>query len=295
MRLIPFIRCLLLLSLAWASIAAASDVKVESHLRPGGYFVGDVINESIMIQGPAGAVLAEDSLPRSGEGQWVELRDMKVVSANPEQGHYTLRLTWQIFKAVRETRNIAIPGFSATMHLGKEALSVNVHERQVMVSQLLPIMLDPIAATLQADALPPKISLVVMLRAMSFAIPIFIITSLWLLWRYDMRPFRWLRGGPFTQACRLLTRIRSRKIENAEAFAIAHHALNASAGGAVFAGDIGKLLQSKPALAVMKDEIAEFYRQSNLLFFASDQVTWDVTMVRKFCLKGRAIERGRKP
>jgi mxaA protein len=286
---------LLVLMYAVTGNAADADVQIESRFRANGYFVGDLVHEVLTVRGPAQAYLLPASLPQAGGGQWVELRDARIVSSAPEHGQYQVALTWQIFKAVRETRNIGIPSFSMAMQVGEHAVPVNVHERQVMVSQLLPVMLDPAQTELSADALPPKRPLRGWQQLGAFALSVFLLSSLWLLWRYDLPPFRWGRAGPFAQACRQLGRWRIGSMQARDAYAILHQAINRSAGKAVFRQDILSYLRAHPHHQRVAKELEAFFADSSTVFFARQSPTLTVGQVRRLALRLRAIERGRKP
>lgn len=283
----------------WVGSAhAASDAHVESHYRDAGYFIGDVIDEVVDIAAAPGATLVEETLPRSGDGQWIELREVDVQENAPEHGRFKLHLRWQLFKALRETRTIPLPAFTVNLRHGQTVLPVKIHERQVMVSPLLPVILDTSQTSLHPDSLPPLRDTLPPMRHTLFALVLTLSAALWLLWRYDKPPFRWAAAGPFTSAYRRLRGRHGRKLDLAQRFAVAHHAFNQAAGRTVFASDVPLLLELRPELARLRPEIEAFYARSARVFFAEttlDAGADDAAAIKALLAACRTLERGRKP
>jgi mxaA protein len=281
-----------------ASAHAAKDVQVESHYREAGYFIGDVIDEVVEIRATPGATLVEETLPRSGDGQWIELREVNVQENASQQGRFRLHLRWQLFKALRETRTIPLPAFTVNLRQGSTVLPVKIHERQVMVSPLLPVILDTSQTSLRPDSLPPLRDTARPMRHTLLALALTLTALLWLLWRHDKPPFRWAAAGPFTAAYRRLRGRQGRKLSLTQSFAVAHHAFNQAAGRTVFASDVPVLLKLRPELVRLRPEIEAFYARSARVFFAEASHAGgadDVAAIKSLLAACRALERGRKP
>ncbi|ADQ83949.1 hypothetical protein [Methylovorus sp. MP688] len=287
-----------MLVFSMANAHAAADAHVESHYREAGYFIGDVIDEVVDITATPGATLVEETLPRSGDGQWIELREVDVQENAPQHGRFKLHLRWQLFKALRETRTIPLPAFTVNLRHGQTVLPVKIHERQVMVSPLLPVILDTSQTSLRPDSLPPLRDTAQPMRYTLLALALTLTAALWLLWRHDKPPFRWAPAGPFTSACRRLRGRQGRKLSLAQSFAVAHHAFNQTAGRTVFASDVPVLLKLRPELARLRPEIEAFYARSARVFFAeapNAASADDVAAIKTLLAACRALERGRKP
>lgn len=287
-----------LLAFSAADAQASNDVHVESHYREAGYFIGDVIDEVVEIKATPGATLVEETLPRSGDGQWIELREVNVQENAPAHGRFKLHLRWQLFKALRETRTIPLPAFTVNLRQGAAVLPVKIHERQVMVSPLLPVILDTSQTSLRPDSLPPLRDTSRPMRHTLLALVLTLSAALWLLWRHDKPPFRWAAAGPFTSACRRLRGRQGRKLSLRQSFAVAHHAFNQAAGRTVFASDVPVLLTLRPELARLQPEIEAFYARSARVFFAETSQAADAEdaiAIRTLLARCRALERGRKP
>jgi mxaA protein len=287
-----------LLGLSIATAYAANDVQVQSHYREAGYFIGDVIDEVVDISAMPGAKLVEETLPRSGDGQWIELREVDVQENAPEHGRFKLHLRWQLFKALRETRTIPLPAFTVNLRQGQAVVPVKIHERQVMVSPLLPVILDTSQTSLRPDSLPPLRDTTRPMRHTLLALTLTLLATLWLLWRHDKPPFRWAAAGPFTSACRRLRGRQGRKLSLPQRFAVAHHAFNQAAGRTVFASDVPLLLTLRPELARLQPEIEAFYARSARVFFAEAKLAGDAddaAAIKRLLTACRALERGRQP
>ncbi|GJD79702.1 hypothetical protein GCM10007886_09390 [Methylobacterium gregans] len=267
---------LLALVLLAAGPAAAQLHGVEVRVpRTFGYFLGDLVEATIVIEAEPGFVLQASSLPQPGPvTYWLDLRR---VEARQEGTRHILRLTYQTFYAAIDARSLDVPGFplvlsSGTDH-GATTAPVAVPSWSLGLSPLREVQparrADP-AEYLRPDGLGPRLD-PVPARNAALALGAAALLALVSLARdRAWWPFRPRPARAFADAARRLAALgRGPESEQGyrEGLLALHRGLDAKAGYRLLADDLDAFLARHPAYRPQRDGLARFFAASRLAFF----------------------------
>jgi mxaA protein len=261
-----------MLPLLWSALAsAAPEPRVELFApRDFGYVMGDLIEHTITVAAPDAYALETGFLPNPGildEGLDVRAVHWNAIRENGET-RYRIRIAYQLFKGVRAPEKATVPALPLRFR-GSEPLEAKVPEWEFTVTPLIPPQLADENVTVK-ESLPPEPLAATPHKRRLLAYFSGIVAILGsLAWR---RIGRTNRNRPFARAHRELKK-RLRGPVSGDAYRAAakllHRALDETAGRTLFAEQVGRFCANRPAFTELQEDLADFFRLSQHLFFIS--------------------------
>jgi mxaA protein len=238
--------------------------------RAYGYVVGDLVERRAEITLPAGARIAEASLPRRGRiDTWLELRD---VVLRPQRGGAELQLVYQVVNAPRQIATIELPALTLALDNPAQR-AVDIDAWPITVSAMTPSFVLARAGLdeLQPDIAPQREPLLPRLLRLGLLLMLCAGVAYLLALRRFPQLAWWRRKAPFRSAWLDLRRLARRRDDAAYPAALQrlHAAFDAAAGQALFADRLEPLFAAQPQLRPLSTEVASFYAQSRRTFFAA--------------------------
>ncbi len=243
-----------------------------------GYFVGDVLDDEVVVRVDKGTELVAGSVPQRGSlNAWFELVASSVEEEEADGAKiYRLYLAYQNFYPAIDARQLEVPGFTLSFKAGDRIYPAEVPGWSFNISPLREV-LPPAKASgdqyMQPDALPPFYDLrgdaTIALALLALALVALALLAYHLAWW----PFGARAHRPFTEAARSIRKLlRGTEAGPAyrEAVVILHRAVDATAGHAVFSEDVPAFLAQHPAFARLKDEFTRFFASSQKAFFGEN-------------------------
>lgn len=268
-----YLTCPLVLALASAGPAPAAEPapRAEISARDYGYAMGDIVEHTITVTVPDSSSLEAGFLPQPGAIEdWLELRSIDWDrDRSDDETRYRIRIAYQVFRGVRNPEKAVMPELPIRF-AGSEPLEVKAPAWEFTVIPLIPPELSDEEVVIRAELPPEWIATAPHRRRMALYLAGVVATSGWLAWRRlgwigkRARPFARIRGD----VRRLLRGPASPENFRAAATLI-HRALDETAGGTLFAGQIDRFCESHPAFAELQEELAAFFALSRHLFFTS--------------------------
>lgn len=308
--LTAFLASLLLLVLTAQADEIDQDARVRIRTvepeRNVGYTVGDVLERTVILEVKKPYKLIHTSLPIVGyerryKGQviGIELRHIKVdESAGSDATTYQLHLAYQVFTnnivpkpAILPAEVVKFSGDGKVFEYRIPSWSFRISPLAVYGSVKLETDMSPFRGPLLLNAHGEKLRLKILGG-------IFAVSLLGLL--YVLGANTWLprMGGPFARAYRALRKLPDTEEGLRQAVARVHESFNATAGNAVFGGNVDTFLRQKPAFAPLKADIERFFGLSRQVYFepgaAHETGEHPIAWLRQFCKRCRNCERGLK-
>jgi mxaA protein len=256
---------------ALATSAAHAQAVQTQEPRAYGYVVGDLVERRAEITLPAGARIAEASLPRRGRiDTWLELRD---VVLRPHRGGAELHLVYQVVNAPRQVATVELPALTLALE-GTAQRAIDVEAWPITVSAMTPnyVLARAGLDELQPDIAPQREPLVPRLLRLGLWTTLCAAALYLLALRRFPQLAWWRRRAPFRSALldlRRLARQRDRDAAYPAALQRLHTAFDTAAGQALFAERLEPLFEAQPPLRALADEVHAFYAQSRRTFFAA--------------------------
>ncbi len=271
-----------------AGHAASLESPVEQP-RPFGYFIGDMVSQTVAL--PAGLNASSAiTLPESARlNQWFERIDSRIVTTANDRRWIEIRT--QIINSPAEPLRASLPAISIDI---PGHGPVQIPAWSLAISPLGPggdstadggrsIRPDKPATLLIHEPLPGRFQRWLWALALVMAG-----WMIWLLWRNRTDRNRL----PFEQAWHAIRGLQY-PAQRFEAWQQLHQAFNQTAGRTVQLAQIDQLFSSAPFLAAQRTRIEHFYRASNDCFFARDAI--DLSQqhfdLRGLCLVLRGLEK----
>ncbi len=275
---------------------AAPSVQTEEP-RAYGWLPGDVIVRRATIDATGAFTLDAASLPKPGRlGNAFELRSLAHESHRTADGRrHELRLEYQVFFSPTSTRTLELPPVLLRFDTAGRTQDVRIEAWPVTVSPLVPPEVSPRRGLgeLQPDLPPPLVDTRPARLALTTAAALALLPALFLLNAYVGLPWLARRRRPFALAWRELRRARGSEAERRRvAFEQLHAALNASAGRALFAGDVAAFVAAQPQYTPLRDELSRFFERSQAEFFGTGASEQALPELHALCRRARDIERG---
>ncbi len=244
-----------------------------------GYFIGDVLTRTVIVDAPSGMALEPGSLPQAGPlNYWLDLRAVAVERFARAPGiGYRIALTYQTFYAPLDPRRLTIPGFTLKLSDGGRTEEARIAPFDFVTSPVRELFADSQSkgnsVALQADARPLPVP-VRKSRDMTIAAGAALLLSAALLaWHYAWGPFRRRPKRPFTRAAYFL-RSNGPELAGEGGYRAAllklHRAFDVAAGRRVLSNDLQAFLSEHPQFSALGPDIDRLFATSRQAFFAND-------------------------
>jgi len=286
------IRCLSVLAVigfAGASVAAdaaQAPVAVVEQPRPFGHFLGDRLQQRVLLE-QQGNALEPTALPQPERlGVWIERLSSR--TEDDPAGRRWLTVDYLITNAAPTLTTIRIPGWELKGTARKDGSAVvqTIPPWAIHVAALTPAEVPTVDA-LRPDRPAPLIATEPVVRRLQLALGALLVTLLfwlgWVLWR------NWRAAAlqPFASAWRQL---RGLDDTDATAWYSLHRAFERSAGRVVQRSSLDKLFETAPYMESMHPEIEQFFTRSEAFFFSSGEAP-EATDLHGLCKKLRRLEK----
>jgi mxaA protein len=263
----------LLLAPALACSAELTPRIEPSAPRNFGYVMGDLIDYHVLITVPESYALETEYLPKPGAlDEWLDLRTVSWTKTNAKDvAHYRLRLTYQVFKGVRQPEKLTIPSLPVRFQ-GQAPLEARTPPWDITIAPIIPPDIADEKVEIRESVVPEPLPILShRLRLIAYLAGTLAVLPL-LAWRYGKLPFFTKTAPPFARTMRDLKKL-SRKPADADAYRTAikllHRALDDTAGFRLFAGELESFLADHPAFAELRDELNHFFALSRQVFFTA--------------------------
>lgn len=271
------VRCVFIVLLLPGIFIVSANTEIVQP-RSFGYVLGDVLEQRINLSGKIASSQLGDFEQLERVNNWLERISAEVDTDS--DGQYWLILRYQITNAVEQSTMITLPAVDIML---TDASQVNVESWLVAISPLIPEGETAGLPPLHPDrAATVKVSNQASERLFYLLVTLLLVLLGWLgwwLWRQSRDAVRL----PFARAQRELNRLPTDNLdENAEAWLLLHHAINASAGRSIQARNIDQLFVKQPWLASLQTPIEAFFFASSARFFALSKSVPDFAL-KQFC------------
>lgn len=257
-----------LLSLVSFIVSAEMDIKPH---RSFGYMIGDVLEQTILLEIDGASVEIQKLPELKRKGRWLQLISTSI--HEDKDSKRWLKLAYQIINAPTEPVTAALPALSLMTTTGK---TIQVTS---MPFGLVPMTLaikskDNVLPMMQADHQPQKpdstgIQKRLIQTGLALAVTLLSWTGWW-LWRQQADA----KHLPFAKAMHRIRKLRAKEgdplDENPQAWSILHHAFNETAGHTLSSQSVAALLQRESWLQPFELRIMTFYSSSDMRFFKPD-------------------------
>jgi mxaA protein len=271
-----------------------------------GYVVGDVLERTVILDVKKPYKLLDTSLPIVGyerryKGQVVgiELRRIDVEETlGKDTTQYRLQLAYQVFTnnivakpAILPPEIVKFSGEGKIFDYRIPSWSFRISPLAVYGSVKVENDMSPFRGPLLLDASPEKLRLKVL-------IGILVLSLLGLLYIFGAHAWLPRMGGPFARTYRALRKLPDTRDGLRQGVARMHESFNATAGHAVFGGNLDAFLQARPGFSPLREDIERFFGLSRQVYFepnaAHDAGDQPLDWLRQFCKRCRHCERGMK-
>ncbi len=286
------IRCLwALLATVLAGLCAVADaapalVAVVEQPRSFGHFVGDRLQQRVLLE-QQGDALEPTAMPQPERlGVWIERLSARI--ENDPTGRRWLTVDYLITNAAPTLTTIRIPAWELKGNTRKDGSTVvqTVPPWPIHVAALTPLEVPTVEA-LRPDWPAPQIAIEPIVHRLQLALVALVLTLLtwlgWVLWRN----WRAATQQPFAGALRQL---RGLDDTDATAWYVLHRAFERSAGRVVQRSSLDKLFQIAPHMKSLRREIEDFFGRSEAFFFSTGEAP-ESTDLHGFCKKLRRLEK----
>lgn len=296
-RIVSRFSPLVLAAVLSTAVAAEPDIRAElSAPRDFGYVMGDLIEHSIEVSVPKGYVLETEFLPKPGAfDEWLDVRAVDWrEDRNGDTGRYRIRVTYHLFKGVRNSEKAGIPPLPIRFR-GPQPLEVKAPAWEFTVIPIIPPQLDDERIGLRGP-LPAPLAPTQEHRARLFGYGGGMLAAgAVLVW---LRHARMRHAAPFARALvdvKALLHGAPGPDRYRDAVRRLHRALDETAGHTVFADQVDAFLARHPAFSGLRDELAHFFALSQCLFFlepaAAPPPEYPARRLQDFCRRGAEMER----
>ncbi|MDO8962036.1 MAG: hypothetical protein Q7V02_08040 [Methylophilus sp.] len=288
---------ILMLSFSAQAVTAAaslqSQFKVHSETRELGYHLGDIALQTVTVETPEGYVLDASSLPTVGKKTYFDL--VKIETKQRRFNAYTqftIDLHWQNFRSVQEVRSYKLAALSLQFVKDKRSIKVPVKAASIIVSPVIPTVLDGAHLKPRADAKPPVMGYMTEMVIFIISAALLLATLLYLAWQQDWLGFHAKRGKPFRLAYRQLRSLRNDMSESASFSAVKaiRNAFDSTMQSSMSSEQLPKLFKQHQSLAVLENEIRHFYQVSDVFLFSNQPLDMSVKQLMGFTKKLMQLE-----
>lgn len=246
-------------------LAVDAAALVEQPSRTFGYFIGDILEQRILME-LDGTALELKALPASERvGAWLQRLPSKLVA--DKRGQRWLELKYQLINAPTELQAVSLPAMQLAVVSGTPlaieswSFSVAPLTAAVLSADAGPVLMRPDRQpVLVDDQLAAK-------RLILTSLALVVTLLLWLGW------WLWRRNAdtsrlPFAQAWHQLNKLDPNQLDDdPQAWLVMHHAFNNAAGRTINRTTIQALIRQDAWLESYAARIDEFYLASSARFF----------------------------
>ena len=284
----------------FASLAfgQATDVKILSTINPptsNNIQMGDVLSRSIEVEVDAAYQLPKTSLPMKGESRnGIELRDVSVqTSKGSSTNIYKITLSYQVFVSAAKPVVMQLPDEHLALIGGAKALSIDIPAWKFWYAPLVAEGITNAKDNMQPQSKPVLIDLNLHRTRIWAALALLATGLLGLV--YVNADKRWLpfMNGAFAQAHRNIKKLGHEQTANKNALMHMHQAFNKIYGANLFANELEHFLAANQKFLKMKQEITQFFEQSNAALFANQAASaTQLQQLKTLSKRLRDCERG---
>jgi len=254
--------------------------------RAFGHHIGDHVVHRFTVDVPADYTLQRHSLPAIGNlNYWLELRELSIVEAEAPvaaQRRYVLTLTYQLFYAPLDVRELRIPSFPLAFTAAEKLLTVTAPSWTFTMSPIMQIVSRGVAQQggdqvfSMPDERPQTIPTGDSWRRFAALGGVFALWLLWLAWHRRWWPGR--SQAPFALALRAVRRLSEQGDATAyrEALQRMHRAMDATHGQPLFAEQLAGFLEQRPQFQAQRAALGRFFERSRRVFFGGEMPASDL-------------------
>jgi mxaA protein len=254
-----------------AARAQIRSVDARPPQRDFGYFVGDLLVSTAVVDVGPDTVLDANSLPPAGPvSSTVDLRDIGVSEAAVSGGHrITIRTEWQIFSAPGEVSLLDIPGYQPVFIRGQSHLTAAVPGFRISVSpfrhDLQPVLDESV---LRTDHPVAHIDVEPSRQMLFGSCAVALLAALYLIGSSGLWPWTRAVRAPFARAARAIAR---QPDGSQDALLLLHRAFDETAGERVLADDLDQFVIRQARFAPLRSDMEQFFAYSRRHFFGIGQ------------------------
>lgn len=265
---------------------AQIEVGVENP-REYGWWLGDMLEQRLVVTLPEGATLDTASLPRPRSvTYWLDLVE---VETRETQGEVEITLIWQNFYSALEPSRREVPSSLIRFSDGTEA---RLPGFSFVTSPIRPILAPSTPDQLQPDPDYRLVSTRLNILGLGLSTTGLMLSVGLLAFHQAWWPFHRRAARPFTRAAR---RIASMRGADAGALRqVLHRAFDAAFGRVLISAELGRFLDDRPQFRSLETRLARFFETSNDAFFGrggSQDLPGEIAALARDLA---ALERGRR-
>lgn len=278
----------------------ATNVRILSAINPptsNNIQMGDVLNRSIEVEVDAAYQLPKTSLPIKNESRnGIELRDINVQTSKVSgKNIYKITLSYQVFVSAAKPVVMQLPDEHLALIGGVKALSIDIPVWKFWYAPLVAEGITNAKDNMQPQSKPELIDVNVHRIWLWAALTLFVTGLFGLV--YVNADRRWLpfMNGAFAQAHRNIKKLGHDQTANQNALMYMHQAFNRIYGANLFTNELEQFLLANPKFLKMKQDIVQFFEQSNAALFANQSAgtgTAQLQQLKTLSKRLRDCERG---
>ncbi len=277
--LVKFRLCCLVFFILPLTVQAATSAealqkpfKVHSETRELGYHLGDITRQTVTVETPEGYALDASSLPTVGKKTYFDLVKIETKQRRLNaQTQFTIDLYWQNFRSVQEVRSYKLAALSLQFVKDKRSIKVPVKAASIIVSPIIPTVLDAAHLKPRADAKPPEMGFMTEMVIFIISAALLLATLLYVAWQQDWLGFNAKRGRPFRLAYRQLRSLRNDVSHAASFHAVKaiRNAFDSTMQSSMSSEQLPQLFKQHQGFSVLENEIRHFYQVSDVFLFSN--------------------------
>lgn len=238
-----------------------------------GITMGDVLERAFDVEVDAHYQLTKTSLPLKGTNRnGIELRDIHVdTSKHGDKNIYHIALRYQVFASAARPVVLALPDEHIALNDGEKALTIDIPAWKFWYAPLVAEGIPNAKENMQPQMKAALLDVLSHQTRLWLALGLLSVGLIGLA--YVNADLRWLpfMNGVFAQAHRRIKRLKLAPSSTKQGFMHLHQAFNQLHGENLFANNLDAFFQAQPKFAKMRDDIKQFFEQSNQALFAAHQ------------------------
>jgi len=261
--------------LAWSFLAQAESTIHTLKLIPqhgDNIVMGELVSSEIQVSVESDFKLDTANLPQAGSAvnDFLEIHETAwSQQERPSETLYTIKLTYQVFKAVRGVEDLEIPALELRFSHNEELVEAQAPAWKLSITPLIPPQTPDEAVEIKADLPTPEYSPENHWHRLFMLLVGLATMGIYALWYLGLPPFKFYTP-PFVCAATGLKKLRKKPdlVKWQQGIKLIHVGLNETAGCALFINQLADFLAQRPQYAGLKSELEQFFALSDRLFFA---------------------------